>query len=59
MSKPLLLYADRLFPTDPNVRAITRRLYDSVANLPILSPHGHTDPEWFATDASFGNATDC
>jgi glucuronate isomerase len=29
-----------------------------VADLPIISPHGHTDPEWWATDASFGNATE-
>ena len=25
----------------------------SVAELPILSPHGHTDPQWFADDAPF------
>src|SRR6202035_625070 len=26
-------------------------------DLPIVSPHGHTDPEWFATDAPFTDAT--
>lgn len=58
MTRPLVLHPDRLFPVDPDVRAIARELYAEVANLPIVSPHGHTDPEWFASDAPFGNATD-
>ena len=58
MSKSLVLHADRLFPLDPNVRAIARELYASVRSLPILSPHGHTDPEWFARNEPFGNATE-
>jgi glucuronate isomerase len=44
---------DRLFPLDPTARAIARRLYDSVAGLPIVSPHGHTDPRWYAENAPF------
>ena len=58
MTKPLLLHPDRLFPANPDIRMIARRLYDGVADLPILSPHGHTDPEWFATNAPFGNAAE-
>ncbi|MDE2043480.1 MAG: glucuronate isomerase, partial [Alphaproteobacteria bacterium] len=58
MNCPLRLHPDRLFPADKDTRAIARRLYAGVAGLPILSPHGHTDPEWFATDAPFGNATE-
>ncbi len=58
MTRPLKLHPDRLFPTEPSVRDITRRLYDQVARLPIISPHGHTDPEWFATNAAFGNAAE-
>ena len=58
MSRILTLHADRLFPTDRDVRAIARRLYDAVADLPIISPHGHTDPRWWATDDLFGNATE-
>ncbi|MFN3619549.1 glucuronate isomerase [Sphingorhabdus sp.] len=58
MPSALTLHADRLFPTDPNVRAISRRLYDGVAHMPIISPHGHTDPRWWATDDVFGNATE-
>jgi glucuronate isomerase len=56
MNEKLSLHPDRLFPADPAVRAITRRLYQHVADLPIVSPHGHTDPSWFADNAGFGNA---
>lgn len=48
-----LLHEDRLFPADPNVRAIARSLYAGVKDLPIVSPHGHTDPSWFADDQPF------
>ncbi len=58
MPRPLDLHPDRLLPADPQVRAIARALYADVANLPIVSPHGHTDPAWFATDALFKNAAD-
>jgi glucuronate isomerase len=55
---PLSLHPDRLFPADPAVREIARGLYASVAGLPIVSPHGHTDPAWFAQNRPFGNATE-
>ncbi|WP_029012831.1 glucuronate isomerase [Niveispirillum irakense] len=58
MSKPLVLHEDRLFPADATTRAIARRLYALVKDLPIISPHGHTDPAWFSTNAPFGNATE-
>ncbi|MCA8908267.1 MAG: glucuronate isomerase [Rhodospirillaceae bacterium] len=48
-----MLHEDRLLPPDPGLRAIARRLYDQVAGLPIVSPHGHTDPRWFAENAAF------
>jgi len=48
-----LIHPDRLFPADPGTRAVARRLYESVAGLPIVSPHGHTDPRWFAENAPF------
>lgn len=56
--RPLVLHEDRLFPADPGTRAIARRLYALVRDLPILSPHGHTDPEWFAGNAPFANAAE-
>lgn len=49
------LHPDRLFPADPTTRAIARALYAGVAKLPIISPHGHTDPAWFADDQPFAD----
>lgn len=54
-SQPISLHADRLFPADPVTRDIARRLYSQVEGLPILSPHGHTDPRWFAENKPFPN----
>jgi glucuronate isomerase len=48
-----ILDENRLFPTDPTVRALARDLYEAVKDLPIISPHGHTDPRWFAENAAF------
>ena len=56
--RPLALNPDRLFPSEPSQRAIARRLHAQVAALPIVSPHGHTDPVWFARNAPFANATE-
>jgi glucuronate isomerase len=53
----LSLHPDRFFPPDPATRAVARALFARVEKLPILSPHGHTDPRWFATDAPFEDAT--
>ncbi|WP_367348500.1 glucuronate isomerase [Sphingobium yanoikuyae] len=55
---PFNLHPDRLFPADPGTRAIARALYEQVANLPIISPHGHTDPAWFADDQPWSNPTE-
>lgn len=55
---PLTLHDDRLFSSDPVQRAIARRLYAQVATLPIISPHGHTDPAWFAGNEPFAHATE-
>jgi glucuronate isomerase len=48
-----LLDADRLFPVEERTRGFARALYDTVRSLPIVSPHGHTDPRWYAEDAPF------
>jgi len=58
MTRPLALHPDRLFPADPTIRGIARTLYAEVAVLPIISPHGHTDPRWFATDEPWRDASD-
>ena len=50
-----LLDEDRLFPTDGRGKELARALYARVRDLPILSPHGHTDPRWLAENRPFGN----
>lgn len=57
-TRKLELHPDRLFPVTPYVRDIARDLYGIVERLPIISPHGHTDPAWFANNQSFTNATE-
>jgi len=49
----MLLHPDRLFPPDPDTRKIARALYASVKDLPIVSPHGHTQASWFAKNQPF------
>jgi glucuronate isomerase len=56
MSRPLHLDPERFFPTDPTERAIAARLFAVVEGLPIVSPHGHTDPAWFSANAPFDDA---
>ena len=49
------LPADRFFDPDPTQCRIARELYESVADLPLVCPHGHVDPHLFADeDATFG-----
>ncbi|TQM94358.1 glucuronate isomerase [Roseinatronobacter monicus] len=53
VARPAFLDPDRLFPLNPAPRRLARAIYDSVKDLPIVSPHGHTDPRWFADDMAF------
>ena len=53
-----LLNPDRLFPADAGTRAIAQRLFSSVKDLPLLSPHGHTSAAWFAENKPFPNPTE-
>jgi glucuronate isomerase len=46
---------DRLFPLDASARALARELFAGVRDLPIVSPHGHTDPRWFAENERFAD----
>jgi glucuronate isomerase len=52
-SDSLRLDPDRLLPSDPSERAVARELYDTVRDLPLVSPHGHVDAAVFADDAAF------
>ncbi len=49
----MLNHPDRLFPADPGTRGIARALYETVRELPLISPHGHTDPAWYADNEPF------
>ena len=53
----LELHPDRLFSSDASQRALARALYATVKDLPIVSPHGHTDPRWYADNEPFDNAS--
>ena len=46
LTDPDLLFA-------PENRSLARTLYAGVKDLPIVSPHGHTDPAWFALNEPF------
>ncbi len=45
--------SSRLLPTHPATRATAQRLYEEVKDAPVISPHGHTDPAWFAQNIAF------
>lgn len=51
------LNPDRLFSSNSTVRKVSREIYETIYNLPIISPHGHTDPSWFANNEAFSNPT--
>ena len=55
--RPLTLHPDRLFSPEARQRAIASELYDQIVDLPLLSPHGHTDPRWFADNEPFDDPT--
>ena len=44
---------DLLFPAEAHSRSLARDLYAGVKDLPIVSPHGHTDPRWYALNEPF------
>lgn len=54
----LTLHSDRFLGVSEESRAVARRLFAAVEQLPIISPHGHTDPRWFANNIPFDNPTD-
>ena len=52
---PSPLAADWLLAPEPAQRSVARELYEGIAELPIISPHGHVDPRLLADeDAMFG-----
>src|ERR1035438_1810011 len=51
----MLIHEDRLFPAESGTRSIARALYAQIKDLPIISPHGHTQAAWFAKNEAFPN----
>ncbi len=50
---------DRYLHPDPVRKPIALALYEQVADLPLICPHGHVDPQVFADpDYSFGSPVD-
>ena len=49
----------RYFSPDPAQQRVALELYQSVAQLPLICPHGHVDPRLFAdADYTFGSPTE-
>ncbi|MEZ4518786.1 MAG: glucuronate isomerase [Chloroflexota bacterium] len=47
---------DRYFSPDPAQKALALSFYETVADLPLICPHGHVDPRLFADpDYRFGS----
>ena len=53
--RELSLHPDRFFSSSKTKRDIARRLFNEIENLPIVSPHGHADPQWFAENPTLGD----
>ena len=41
------------FASNPSLPGCAGDLYETVRDLPIVSPHGHCDPRWWVNDARF------
>jgi len=52
-----ILNEDRFFDPNPVIRNFAREIYQSVKELPIISPHGHVDPNIFADNKPFPHPT--
>ncbi len=49
------LNPDRQLPASDPARSVACDLYECVAGLPIVSPHGHVVPKWFADNEPFSD----
>jgi glucuronate isomerase len=55
----VILPDDRYFDSDPRHKEIAQHLYGTVAELPLVCPHGHVDPRMFADeDYAYGTPVD-
>lgn len=58
-TETLQLHPDRFFPSDKAARKIARVLFEHIQSMPIISPHGHVDPGWFAKNDPFEDPVSC
>ncbi len=58
MNEILFLHPDRFLGQTDEIISVARRIFAEVGSLPIISPHGHTEPRWFAHNEVFHNPTD-
>lgn len=43
------LPVDRYLGPDDHQKAIALQLYEGIKTLPVVAPHGHVDPQLFAS----------
>jgi glucuronate isomerase len=48
-----MLHPHRYFDPDPETRKVAIALYERVATLPLVCPHGHVEPKLLATNTPF------
>jgi glucuronate isomerase len=54
-----MLAEDRYFGPEPRQKDTAQHLYNTVADLPLICPHGHVDPRMFSDPGySFGTPVD-
>ena len=59
MTDKLKLHEERFFASEPTQKKLAVEIYDSIKNLPIISPHGHVDPKLFVEEKTkFGSPAD-
>lgn len=51
--RELILDDDRIFPIEPAARAIARRIFTEIRDLPLISMHGHVEAAVLANDQPF------
>lgn len=57
-TEPWTLHPDRALPTEPAQLAVAHEIYGAVADLPIISMHGHIDVRAFRRNDGFGDPTE-
>jgi len=50
--------SQKLFPQDTETKAVASHLYGLVKDLPIISPHGHVDPNLLLENRPFANPSE-